>query len=784
VRKPAGDPPGRIAVARRAVRRGLSDHDPHRPVRERGDVRVDPGRRDDLTELRRGGRPCLVPGSPIRGVLGPIPPDRDLPMAHPSPHAPTLSNTCPVGPNPRRPDRWGARSGHRRPDRYAGTAGAARSRSYRADRPGRIVPMRFRRTLPQTLIGTRRAPAPGQLGLGDVLMIGWIALTLGWLGWEQLGIGLLAGLLLQATAAATLMALRHRPKEGGLPMGPASVAGWLMDIAWLVTGDAGTGHPPDRSRSVTAYRVSVPLPTVRVVAVGLGAWVGEGSVEQVAFARWGVRPAPAVARFTESGWSYDRSTVWPCPRCAAVLEILRKPYVSAGQTYRYVALVCPKCPSSLTMGEVGAKSYDALLQPPPGSAVGGPRPGSVDEGSSLPENVRGFFRSVGRRLRTTPAAPDGIALTPARELSFTAGDRQVVVGPPDHHCSADLRTAVNVRVIATGGFPVPRAPAPPRAVSDRALHWVKLTDPKVWRGAPSHADVRVLLPDRPDTVSLRERLAGSGVPFRAVRHWVEDEAVTTRAGLDLVAHARPCGLVAGFPSDPPTLVGPSAAAARDAFDLAWEANAPLPAEPAYIPAEQLVPEQWVPLLAHATFNPAQAQVVPHLLEAQGHVLVVAPTGAGKTGIGMVAALHTVLKQGRKAAWLVPQRSLTDELDRELQAWRDAGLRVERLSGEYAVDLQRVRDADVWVATTEKFEALCRAGSVQQALAEVGCLIVDEIHLLVIGNVAPSWRRCWRGFVARRRRFGSSGCLRPSRTPTTSRAGSAPRWSASRGDPPG
>ena len=66
---------------------------------------------------------------------------------------------------------------------------------------------------------------------------------------------------------------------------------------------------------------------------------------------------------------------------------------------------------------------------------------------------------------------------------------------------------------------------------------------------------------------------------------------------------------------------------------------------------------------------------------------------------------------------MPQRSLTDELDRELQAWRDAGLRVERLSGEYAVDLQRVRDADVWVATMEKFEALCRGGSVQQSLAE-------------------------------------------------------------------
>ncbi len=333
--------------------------------------------------------------------------------------------------------------------------------------------------------------------------------------------------------------------------------------------------------------------------------MGEGTVEQVAFARWGVRPAPAVARFVEPGWSYDRPTVWPCPRCAAVLEILRKPYVSAGKTYRYVALVCPRCPSSLTMGEVGAKSYDALLKLPPTPSDGGRRrkpSESSDEAASLPDHVRGFFRSVGRRLRAAPAGAEGNGvLAPATEQTFTVGDRQLIVGPPDAHCDADLRTGVNVRVIAAGGWPGGplRAPTPPRVVSDRALHWVKLTDPKLWRGAPSGTDVRVLLPDAPETVSLRERLAGSGVPFRAVRHWVEDEAVTTRAGLELVAHARPCGLVAGVASDAPTLAGPDAAAARDAFDMAWEANAPLPAEPApYVPAEQLVPAAWVPLLAH------------------------------------------------------------------------------------------------------------------------------------------------------------------------------------------
>ncbi|WP_405161489.1 DEAD/DEAH box helicase [Nocardia sp. NBC_01499] len=87
------------------------------------------------------------------------------------------------------------------------------------------------------------------------------------------------------------------------------------------------------------------------------------------------------------------------------------------------------------------------------------------------------------------------------------------------------------------------------------------------------------------------------------------------------------------------------------------------------------------------------------------MVVVVPTGAGKTVIGMVAVLHTVLEQHRKAAWLVPQRSLTDELNTELDSWRRRGLRVERLSGEHRVDAQRIRDADLWVTTTEKFEAI-------------------------------------------------------------------------------
>ncbi|MCH0542671.1 DEAD/DEAH box helicase [Streptomyces sp. MUM 203J] len=272
---------------------------------------------------------------------------------------------------------------------------------------------------------------------------------------------------------------------------------------------------------------------------------------------------------------------------------------------------------------------------------------------------------------------------------------------------------------------------PPPEAEPRALYWCKVTDP-AWR--PSVAaveaadDVRVILPDGPAFDAVRDELDRLDVPFRSIRHWGEAEQVGTVNDLGgrtaLVAH--PGGPAAGTAP----AAGPAACAARDAFAAQWDAldDAVLLAPAPRVPVTGLVPEQWRELLPHPAFNPAQAAAVPAVLEDPGHLVVVAPTGAGKTPVGMVAALHAHA-QGRKAAWLVPQRSLTDELDRDLEAWRRRGLEVVRLTGEFSVDVELVRRADIWIATTEKFEAICRAGSLRAALSEVGCLVVDEIHLL-------------------------------------------------------
>ncbi len=416
------------------------------------------------------------------------------------------------------------------------------------------------------------------------------------------------------------------------------------------------------------------------------------TVAGIADARWGVRPQPATKRFTEPGWFYEEVAPRPCSQCGSPLHTLRKPYESGGKQYRYVALVCPTCPATFTLADLGVKTYEQLPKPP----------------STSP-----------RRWLDCDVAPGGV-----RVRTIPAGQVSEFV--------VELLGQPGARVISGNLVP----PTQPATVSEqRLLHWCKITDPAAPVPAqPTGVDVRALLPLAPEFAGLCARLHAAGVPFRQVRYWWEAETVSTvgpRGDLvPLRVTAELSASTSSARSQTAAALGWPAAAARDAFEELWDVHAgPRDTGWERVDAAHLVPDQWVRYLPYPTLNPAQAHAAPLVLDSGQHVVVTAPTGAGKTVIGMLAALKAILGEHRKAAWLVPQRSLTDELDSDLAAWRSLGLRVERLSGEYVTDIPRLREADLWVATTEKFEAICRASSLRTALAEVACLVVDEIHLL-------------------------------------------------------
>jgi helicase len=259
--------------------------------------------------------------------------------------------------------------------------------------------------------------------------------------------------------------------------------------------------------------------------------------------------------------------------------------------------------------------------------------------------------------------------------------------------------------------------------------WLKISDPETQ--PPELADgvdVRALISADRSLDPIAGKLESLGAAVRRVPHLLEDEEIavtdgTVRAESRECHTTRPRGKVRSRSS------GPAARAAHDAFDALWQAETAHRTPTANTPVSDLVPAEWVGYYPHPALNPAQQQAIPEIVGSDDNLLIVAPTGAGKTVMGMTAALHAILGQKRKAAWLVPQRSLTDELDRDLDLWRRHGLRVERLSGEHRLDIARLKAADLWVATTEKFESICRAISLREVLNEVGALIVDEVHLL-------------------------------------------------------
>lgn len=378
-------------------------------------------------------------------------------------------------------------------------------------------------------------------------------------------------------------------------------------------------------------------------------------------------------------------------------------------------------------------------------------PADFDRGASiyatLPTLTRGAVTAqvfspplpvrTGNVARHPPVLPEMVAFgehdpsatVPLDDLAVTADERvrTAVLGT---HGAIVVAGMANISETS----PSPQLPAGSEPETRGAVYWLKTTDSDAWTpDFGSEIDARVILPNDERFRSLRERLMASGAEVRGVKYWLEQELVTDivlDGGADELTVRTEATHTVGGKERTTLRQGLPAAVARDAFESVWQAqDAQGGSSSAVVPAEEVVPASWVPFLPHALLNPAQAQAAPLVLDGAEHLLVVAPTGAGKTTIGMLAALRAVLGEGCKAAWLVPQRSLTDELDRELQSWRNRGLRVERLSGEYSVDVQRVREADLWVTTTEKFEVLCRTSSLREALAEVGCLIVDEVHLL-------------------------------------------------------
>lgn len=117
------------------------------------------------------------------------------------------------------------------------------------------------------------------------------------------------------------------------------------------------------------------------------------------------------------------------------------------------------------------------------------------------------------------------------------------------------------------------------------------------------------------------------------------------------------------------------------------------------------------------FNPAQKAVIESgYLEDKSNYIISIPTASGKTVLGILPALKTILNGG-KAIYAAPLLSIQNEKVKEFKAFEKHGIKVGK----------HPSNSDLSVMVFESFDALTRFS--WNVLREVDTLIIDEFHMI-------------------------------------------------------
>lgn len=117
------------------------------------------------------------------------------------------------------------------------------------------------------------------------------------------------------------------------------------------------------------------------------------------------------------------------------------------------------------------------------------------------------------------------------------------------------------------------------------------------------------------------------------------------------------------------------------------------------------------------FNPAQKAVIEsRYLEDKSNYIISIPTASGKTVLGILPALKTILNGG-KAIYAAPLLSIQNEKVKEFKAFEEHGIKVGK----------HPSNSDLSVMVFESFDALTRFS--WNVLREVDTLIIDEFHMI-------------------------------------------------------
>ncbi|MFQ5998866.1 MAG: DEAD/DEAH box helicase, partial [Candidatus Bathyarchaeia archaeon] len=138
-------------------------------------------------------------------------------------------------------------------------------------------------------------------------------------------------------------------------------------------------------------------------------------------------------------------------------------------------------------------------------------------------------------------------------------------------------------------------------------------------------------------------------------------------------------------------------------------------------------------------TPPQREAVPIILAGE-NVLLIAPTGTGKTESVLLPVLHNFLRKNRREPkrgismlYITPLRALNRDMLKRLEFWsRQLGFTVEVRHGDTPQSERRrqtIKPPDLLVTTPETLQAILPARRMRRNLSEVRWVIVDEVHNL-------------------------------------------------------